>query len=42
VSTSSPNNQKFVQQQIEAGTKILQVPNLADPLKVSDEERFVQ
>jgi hypothetical protein len=41
VSASSPNNQKFVKQLIERGTKILQVPNPANPLKASDGERSV-
>jgi hypothetical protein len=38
VSTSNPNNQKFVKQLIERGTKILKVPNPADPLKARDGE----
>jgi hypothetical protein len=42
VSASSPKNQKFVKQLIEEGTKILHVPNPADPLKASDGERSVQ
>jgi len=41
VSASSPNNQKFVKQLIERGTKILQVPNPTDSLKASDGERSV-
>jgi hypothetical protein len=36
VLASRPNNQKFVEQLIEEGTKILQVPNPVDPLKASD------
>jgi hypothetical protein len=42
VSVVSPNNQKFVKQLINGGTKILHVPNPADPLKASDGERSVQ
>jgi predicted peroxiredoxin len=42
VSASSPNNQKFVKQLIEEGTKILHVPNPANPLKASDGEKAVQ
>jgi len=42
VSARSPNNQKFVKQLIERGTKILHVPNPADPLKASDGERSIQ
>jgi hypothetical protein len=41
VSASSLKNQKFVKQLIERGTKILQIPNPANPLKASDGERFV-
>jgi hypothetical protein len=41
VYASSPNNQKFVKQLIERGTKILQVPNHVDPLKASEGERSV-
>jgi hypothetical protein len=39
---SSPNNQKFVKQLIEEGTKILHVQNPTDPLKASNRERSVQ
>jgi hypothetical protein len=39
VCASSPNNQKFVKQLTEEGTKIIHVPNLVDPLKASDGER---
>jgi len=42
VSVSSQNNQKFVKQLIEEVTKILYVPNPADPLKASDGERSVE
>jgi len=42
VSASCPNNQKFVKQLIEEGTKILHVPNPANPLKASNGERSVQ
>jgi hypothetical protein len=42
MSASSPNYQNFVKQLIEEGTKILHVPNLANPLKASDGERSVQ
>jgi hypothetical protein len=35
VSASSPNNQQFVKQLIEEGTKILHVPNPTDPLKAN-------
>jgi hypothetical protein len=42
VFASNPNNQKFVKQQIEEVTKILHVPNPADPLKASDGDRSVQ
>jgi hypothetical protein len=38
MSASSPNNQKFVKQLIEEGTKILHVSNPVDPLKASDEK----
>jgi hypothetical protein len=41
VSASSPDNQKFVTQLIKRGTKIVQVTNLADPLKARDGERSV-
>jgi hypothetical protein len=41
VSASSLENKKFAKQLIERGTKILQVPNPAGPLKSSDRERFV-
>jgi hypothetical protein len=41
VSASSSKNQKFVKQLIERGTKILQVPNPANPLKASDGERSI-
>jgi hypothetical protein len=42
VFASNPNNQKFVKQLIEEGTKIIHVPNPDDPLKPSDRERSVQ
>jgi len=42
VFASSSNNQKFVKQLIEEGTKILHVPNPADPLKASDGEKAIQ
>jgi hypothetical protein len=42
VSASSPNNQKFVKQLIEEETRILHVPNPANPLKASDGERSMQ
>jgi hypothetical protein len=38
VFASNPNNQKFVKQLIEEGTKIIHVPNPDDPLKASDRE----